>query len=277
MSAQVENESCFHIYREANPIFIDDQDFQVFRSFLNDYLTGATNHQDSKTTFQIRGRTFRGIPRRPKNFSQQIVLIDSKLQPSRFDLVVKEITPGAVEKFIRALSTRYAIYFNKRHKRTGPLFKDPFVSQQVKEPIKNSEPQPATPLNPRIPEMIFAAVILVFFTSFGALNIKASKPPISQTQKPQPPITISSSSIGVLGSDIGKPTPKPIEKVIINAPVNIHESPGTSSPVITRASQGDTYELMSTTDNWHQIKLLDGTNGYVSSAFSQIQKEDGEL
>src|SRR3989344_8752759 len=100
MSAQVQNEPYFHIYREAKPIFIDDQDFQVFRGFLNDYLGDATNLEDSKTTFQIRGCTFMGVPHRPKNFSKEIILINSKLQPNRFDLVVKEITPEAVEKFI---------------------------------------------------------------------------------------------------------------------------------------------------------------------------------
>jgi hypothetical protein len=186
---------------------------------------------------------------------------------------VKEITPGAIEKFIRALSTRYAIYFNKRHKRTGPLFKGPYISLQIKDPSKKKTPQAVNQPNPRIPEMLFATTVLVFFTSFGALNIKASKTPINQTPKAQPPITISSSSIGVLGSGITQPTPKPIEKVVINAPVNIHESPGTSSPVITRVSQGGTYELISTTDDWYQIKLLDGTTGYVSRALSKINKE----
>ena len=120
--------------------------------------------------------------------------------------------------------------------------------------------------------MIFAAAVLVFFTTYGAINIKASKPPISQT--PKPPITISNSSTGVLGKEVEE---KKLFVVIstqgLSPDVNIHESPGASSPIRAKASQGDTFELITEKGDWYQIKLIDGSTGFVSALFSKVSNE----
>jgi hypothetical protein len=122
-----------HIYREVKQeeIFIDNRDYQVFVNFLKDCFCDTNKTENRKKTFTIRGNTYQGIAYQTQNFFGQIELIAYKLEPSRFDLVLKEIVPGSVEKFIRALSTRYVLYFNKKHNRIGSLFRDPYNLKKV--------------------------------------------------------------------------------------------------------------------------------------------------
>src|SRR3989344_6163960 len=95
----------YHIFREnkQNIIFIDSEDYQVFLNFLKNYFSNSNNLENDKKTFTIKGRTYRGIPHKPQNFVNQIELLAYKLEPNRFDLLIKQITQGALEKFIRAL------------------------------------------------------------------------------------------------------------------------------------------------------------------------------
>ena len=125
----------FHVSREVTQakIFTDDQDFQVFLDFLKDYFSDRTSLESAKQTFTVRGRTFRGVPHQTQNFFNQIELLAYKLESNRFDLLIKQVVPGTVEKLIRALSTRYALYFNKKYHRSGTLFKDSYKSSQIKD------------------------------------------------------------------------------------------------------------------------------------------------
>ena len=143
MTAQSDQEkestACyFHIYREVGnaPIFIDNKDYQVFVEFLNSYFSDSKEEKSTKKTFTIRGRSFTGVPHQPQNFYKQVELLAYKLEPNRFDLLIEETSPGSLEKFTRALSTRYAIYFNKKHNRAGNLFNQPYQSHQIKDLAK---------------------------------------------------------------------------------------------------------------------------------------------
>jgi hypothetical protein len=42
--------------------------------------------------------------------------------PNHFHLYVKQKTYASMNHFMRSLATRYAMYFNKKYKRVGPLF-----------------------------------------------------------------------------------------------------------------------------------------------------------
>lgn len=125
----------FHIYRDdtQNEIFVDNNDFQTFVKYLKDYFSDTTEIEGARKTFTIRGHHYQGIPHQSQNFFNQIELLAYKLEPNRFDLLIKQIVPGALEKFIRALSTRYALYFNKKHHRSGALFKDSYKSINIKD------------------------------------------------------------------------------------------------------------------------------------------------
>lgn len=114
-------------------IFRDESDYDTFITFLKEYLNPITERKSSKTVFTIRGRTFEGVPHLPKNYHNQIELVAYSLFPDHFHLVISQKISGAIEKFIRSISTRYAIYFNKKYQTTGSLFQGPYKSVQVSD------------------------------------------------------------------------------------------------------------------------------------------------
>lgn len=133
---EISQTDLIHTYREVKQeeIFIDNQDYQVFVDFLRDYFRDINKIENPKKTFTIRGNTYQGIAYQTQNFFNQIELIAYKLEPHRFDLILKEIVPGLTEKFIRAISTRYVLYFNKKHNRNGSLFRNPYNLQKISNP-----------------------------------------------------------------------------------------------------------------------------------------------
>lgn len=125
-----------HIYNkgvEKRIIFNDEEDYEVFKGFLRDYLTAPQQSENVKKVFTVHGRTFRGIPHQPKNYFNKVELIAYNLRPDRFHLLLKQKTQGSLESFIRSLCTRYSIYFNKKYQRTGALFAGPYKSIEVKD------------------------------------------------------------------------------------------------------------------------------------------------
>ncbi len=247
----------FHIYRESTDqdIFVDDHDREVFIGFLKEY---SSQNQDQKKTFAIRGRNYIGTPHRPKNFANDIVLVDYKLTPGRFDITIKEIVAGSTEKFIRALSTRYAIYFNKKYARSGPLFKDPSVAQKIEKPSLNIKTENVS--NVRIPEIIFSMFILLCLSTYSLIKIESSdgKSPLS------------TSNTQVLGTNIVV-----IKTYNIDQSINIHALPESSSKIIGLAKHGYKFESLSLIDGWHQVKLFNGSLGYINEQFLQTERKGG--
>lgn len=128
------NQSYFHIFNSAVDkldLYDDDQDYETFINFLEDYLSPREQTENLKVDFSVNGRTYKGIPHQPKNYHSKIDLIAYNLQPDHFHLIVHEIVEGSLEKFMRSLSTRYVIYYNKKHQRSGSLFRGPYKSLKL--------------------------------------------------------------------------------------------------------------------------------------------------
>ncbi len=126
----------FHIYNkgvESRKLFIDEEDYQVFIGYLRDYISAPQDPTKLKQTFSVNGRTFQGIPHQPKNYFNKVEVLAFSLLPDHFHLLVKENYKDSLQKLIRSLSTRYAIYYNKKYKRTGSLFQGPYKSAHVKD------------------------------------------------------------------------------------------------------------------------------------------------
>mgnify|MGYP001615602695 FL=1 len=123
-----------HIYNygvEGRTIFNDRKDYETFQGFLKEYLTPPPEKHHVKQTFTVNGRTYHGVPHQPKNYFKQIELVAYRLNPTGFHLVLHEKTPGALEKFMRSLSTRYSIYYNATYQHTGSLFAGPYKSVKI--------------------------------------------------------------------------------------------------------------------------------------------------
>lgn len=125
-----------HIYNEGidnKNLFNDSEDIQVFSKYLKEYLDAPPDLNEVKKTFSINGRTFQGVPHQPRNYYNKIELIAYSLLPEHFHLIVKEISPNSVQKFIRSISTRYVIYYNKKYQRKGSLFQGPYKSVKLND------------------------------------------------------------------------------------------------------------------------------------------------
>lgn len=130
------NKAFFHIYNkgvEKRNLFKDQEDYDIFQGFLNDYLTAPPDPEKTKKSFSVNGRTFRGVPHQPKNYFNKIELVAYSLLPKHFHLLINQKTHGSLEKLIRSLCTRYAIYYNKKYKRSGSLFAGPYKLFQIKD------------------------------------------------------------------------------------------------------------------------------------------------
>ena len=108
-------QSFYHIYNrgvEKRKIFLDDQDFAVFLSYLKRHLgKEAVTHKSTGYVYP--------------NFNDSLSLLAFCLMPNHFHMLVyqhdknKEIT-----KFMRSVCTAYTVYFNKKYKRVGHLFQE---------------------------------------------------------------------------------------------------------------------------------------------------------
>lgn len=130
------NKAYSHVYNkgtEERNLFVDEEDYKVFLGYLKDYLTVPADPDSTKKTFTVNERTFRGIPHQPKNYFDKVELVAFSLCPGHFHLLINEKESGSLEKFLRSLSTRYAIYYNKKYKRTGSLFIGPYKSVKIKD------------------------------------------------------------------------------------------------------------------------------------------------
>lgn len=119
----------YHLYNrgvEKREIFTDDADRERFLTLL--YLS------NNKTPFVMRDLYDAGyhaedlydVHREP------IVAIGAYcLMDNHFHILVKEVSEGGITTFMKRLMTGYTMYFNRKHKRVGPLFQGTFKAEHA--------------------------------------------------------------------------------------------------------------------------------------------------
>lgn len=125
----------YHVYNrgvEKRKIFEDEKDYSVFLSYLKEYVSPQPR-KPKLVTITFEDTVFRGVPRRPKNYSKDIEILAFCLMPNHFHLLVKQKSGKKLKEFIHSLLLRYSMYFNKRHDRVGPLFQGRFKAVLVNE------------------------------------------------------------------------------------------------------------------------------------------------
>lgn len=117
----------YHVYNrgvEKRVIFLDDQDYRVFFSFLKSYLS-VVNKQINHPLLEVTGPG--PVRIRPlKSFFGEVSLLSYCLMPNHFHLLLYQQPADGMQRFIQALCTSYTMYFNKKYKRVGPLFQGPY-------------------------------------------------------------------------------------------------------------------------------------------------------
>ncbi|MCX6725711.1 MAG: transposase [Candidatus Shapirobacteria bacterium] len=119
----------YHLYNrgvEKRQIFVDQQDYVVFLSYLKDYLLPKDTIKLTKklTNSSISSKEKSKILRllRLNNFADEINLLAYRLMPNHFHFLVKQKNAGTIDSFINSLGTRYTMYFNNKYKRVGSLY-----------------------------------------------------------------------------------------------------------------------------------------------------------
>jgi len=113
----------YHIYNrgvDKKPIFHDKIDYKTFLKYLKEAL--------NPPKIDLQGAT---LQRKTKNFHNEITLCCFSLMPNHFHLLVKQKEARTIHKFIQSVMIRYAMYFNKRYKRFGPLFQSDFKATNI--------------------------------------------------------------------------------------------------------------------------------------------------
>lgn len=106
----------YHVYNrgvEKRHIYLDDQDYKVFLSYLKLYLEPPN----------LQGQALKVAPSRHlKNYATDITLLAYCLMPNHFHLLIKQTAFNTMNRFIQSILTKYSVYFNKKYRRVGPLF-----------------------------------------------------------------------------------------------------------------------------------------------------------
>jgi hypothetical protein len=336
---------------ENNLIFIDEEDYKTFLGYLKEYLSTPADPESSKKVFSIRGRAFRGTPHQPKNYFNQIELVAYSLMPNHFHLLVNLKRKDSLQGFIRSLCTRYSMYFNKKHHRTGSLFQGPYKSILVRDEAcvlhltrhlhthgassypeytgarvtpwikptavlsyfaktkadsfkgvrfykdfvekyqpgqkeiellekislesvapqpKKKEPvisKPHPKIRIRASELLAASGIFLLLLALGVRNIMGSTAEITPVPSPAPL---------VLSETVKEEVPKTMLVVKITdgaESVNIRQEPAVSSNKIGEALEGETFEFVSINSGWYEIKLADGSTGFISARYMEVMPE----
>ncbi|EKE13671.1 MAG: hypothetical protein ACD_12C00872G0012 [uncultured bacterium] len=119
----------YHLYNrgvEKRNIFLDEQDYCVFLSYLKIYLSPvkeSVNYLENNDELIYKDKNIQ-ISRlyRLNNFFNKINLASYVLMPNHFHLELQQVGKKDIEIFMRSLVTKYTMYFNKKYKRVGPLF-----------------------------------------------------------------------------------------------------------------------------------------------------------
>ena len=118
--------SFYHIFNrgvEKRKIFLDEQDYKLFKYYLLIYLLPLD-------------RVLELYPRLPlrlygKNLSQEVELFSYCLMPNHFHLLLKQKSANGVSKFMKQLTNAYTLYFNNKYDRVGGLVQGRFRAVRV--------------------------------------------------------------------------------------------------------------------------------------------------
>jgi putative transposase len=115
----------YHIYNRGvarQKIFLDKNDYKKILSYLKLYLT----------PFDLEKQSIKVSPTKMlKNYYGEITLLTYCLMPNHFHLLVNQKNSFGIAEFMKSLSMKYSIYFNRKYNRTGPLYEDRYKAVEV--------------------------------------------------------------------------------------------------------------------------------------------------
>jgi putative transposase len=131
-------EGYYHVYARGlnrQKIFREPADFEKFLRLFARYLS----LEEAKN---INGLSF-------PNYYNRVELLAFCLMPNHFHLLIYQRQQGVMTQFMRSLLTSYSMYFNKKYKRTGPLFESRYKASLITEDAYLEHVTRYIHLNPR--------------------------------------------------------------------------------------------------------------------------------
>ncbi|MDD5147129.1 MAG: transposase [Candidatus Daviesbacteria bacterium] len=128
----------YHIYNrgvEKRLIFLDEQDYIVFLSYLKNYLLPKNERilfkelSDPNISYKEKNDILKLL--RLNNFYEEILLLAYCLMPNHFHFFIKQRSSVSMDKFMQSLGTRYTMYFNRKYKRVGSLYQDTYKAVSI--------------------------------------------------------------------------------------------------------------------------------------------------
>ncbi len=113
----------YHIYNrgvDKRNIVLDKKDL---RHFLDSLLIFSIIEEEKQKAY---------------NSDSLVQIVAYAILPNHYHLLLKEIVPNGISKFMQKLGTGYTMYFNEKYERSGALFQGRFKASHVLDPIKTS-------------------------------------------------------------------------------------------------------------------------------------------
>lgn len=119
----------YHIYNRGNSkqnIFNDEKDYEYFINLLK-----IMNTEKSVKSNRPKEEVINKI--NPIGDENLISIGAYCCMPNHFHILIKQEKDDGISVFIQKISTAYAMYYNKKYKRTGSLFEGKFKSKYAGE------------------------------------------------------------------------------------------------------------------------------------------------
>jgi putative transposase len=115
-------QSYYHVYARGlnrQKIFREPADFEKFLRLFDRYLSPNETRDSNGVSFP--------------NYFNKVELLSFVLMPNHFHLLVYQHQHGEMPQFMRSLLTSYSMYFNKKYKRSGPLFESRYKASLISD------------------------------------------------------------------------------------------------------------------------------------------------
>ena len=178
----------WHVYNrgvDKRNIFLDDQDYIVFLSFLKTALA-PPREVESHPSKEDESKE---QPPARLNLHSQVKLVSYCLMPNHFHLQLYQISADGISQLMRSIMTGYVLYFNNKYDRQGVLFQGVYKGAHVYSdeywehisryvhlnPLGIGEDHKLYPYSsyryfrdsPNTPEWVFPALALESFADFS--------------------------------------------------------------------------------------------------------------
>jgi len=121
------------------------------------------------------------------------------------------------------------------------------------------------------------ALVLLFILGMRNVWAFSAKTQITKTQI----AAVPSPTPAVSGIEDTKPDPAPQDKIMVAIKitdgaesVNVRQEPAVKSQKIGEAKDGETFEFVSVNSGWYEVKLTDGSSGFISARYLEVVGEN---